>query len=148
MTVNVEFGAVCHGKIEFAARDFLHEVSNLEVSVFRPFEFRIDLAQKREHVGVTATRSYLNRPADYLLDRAGLTRAEFVDEVHVDGVVRMAEIQVLAARLGNRKSCRSHVRFACDQVRQDFRNTVNGLDDQFYAKVVGKSSHQIEFGPG
>ena len=104
--------------------------------------------QGLQHVRVATARHHLDRAADYVFDIVGFAGAEFIDQVHVDHVVRIAEVQVFAPRLRDREACRSHVGLARHHVRNDLGDAVDGIDDQLDAQRVGEFPDQVEFGTG
>ena len=45
MPLNVELTAIRYRQVEFAKRDFLQQIGNLDVSILSPLEFWIDSAE-------------------------------------------------------------------------------------------------------
>jgi len=97
---------------------------------------------------MAAARDDFDGPVEDILDGAGATRAELVDQVYVDRFVGITEIQVLLARVGDRQARCRHVRLAGQQLGHDFRDAGHGFYDELDAEVVGESPHEVVFRPG
>jgi hypothetical protein len=95
---------------------------------------------------MAAARHHFDRAADCVLDSVRLAGAELVNEVHVDHVVGMPKMQIFATRLSDREARGSHVGLSGNQVRDDFRDAVDGLDDQLDTEFVSEFPHEVELG--
>ena len=146
MPLDIEFGAVCNREVDFLVGDLGEQIGYLGIGVFRPLQVGVNCRQSLQHVGMAAARHHLDRTPDDVPEVFRLSGAELVNKVHVDRVVRMPEIKVLATRVRDRETRGSHVGLARIEVRHDFRNVVHGLDDEFYAEVLSKFPHQVELG--
>ena len=146
MPLNVELGTVRDGEVQVAECHPGQQVGDFGVGILDPLQCGINQLQRCEHVCMTTACHYLDTAADDVVDRAWFARAELVDEVHVDHLVRMAKIEVLTARVRDRQSCCGHVGAARQQPRHYFRNTVYRFDDEPHSKLVGERTHQIVLG--
>jgi hypothetical protein len=95
---------------------------------------------------MAAARHHFDRAPDCVLDSVRFAGAELVNKMHVDHVVGIPEMQVFAPRLGDREARGSHVGLARHEVRNDFRDAVDGLDDQLDTEIVGEFPHEVELG--
>ena len=86
------------------------------------------------------------RAADRILDTARLAGAQLVDQVHIDRFVRDGrKLRNSRRESGDRQACGGHVRVAGDDMRQNFRNAVDGIDNKFDAEFSRECRDEIEF---
>ena len=91
-----------------------------------------------------AAASYdFDRSVENIFDRSRLAGAKFVDQVHVDGLVRMPEVQIFAPGFRNRQPGCRHMGIAGYKLGHNFGNAVDRFYNQRHAEIFGKGLYKI-----
>ena len=143
MPLNIEVRTVGNRQIDLLRRNFRQQIGKLNVGVLFPGELRVRRLERSEQIDMAAACYDFDRSSENVFDLSRLAGTQFVNQVHVDGLVRMPEVQIFAPRFRNRQSGCRHMRVAGYKHGHNFGNAVDRIYNQRDAEIFGERPYEI-----